>query len=201
MISKFDQIYSQNAWVYGSGEGSLPKHTRPYVAWLQAFLRKHRFQSIVDMGCGDWQFSQLIDWSGSSYKGFDVVGSVIDGNRAKYSSSAISFHHYSGNSDELPPADLLIVKDVLQHLSNKNIAAFLQNTHKYKYCLITNCVNPNGDTINADIEDGGFRYLELRLPPFSVDAEEVLTFTNSRPSIVALLTKPRWMKKVLLLKT
>jgi 2-polyprenyl-3-methyl-5-hydroxy-6-metoxy-1,4-benzoquinol methylase len=166
---------------------------------LQAFLRKHRFQSVVDMGCGDWQFSRLIDWSGISYQGFDVVSSVITSNRAQFSSSSVSFNLYSGNGDELPSADLLIVKDVLQHLSNKNIAAFLPNTRKYKYCLITNCVNPNGETTNTDIEDGGFRYLDLRLPPFSVDAEEVLSFANHRPSIVSLFTKPRWKKKVLLL--
>jgi hypothetical protein len=200
MTNNFDQIYSQNAWVYGSGEGSLPKQTRPYVKWLQAFLRKHHFQSVVDMGCGDWQFSRLIDWGGISYQGFDVVSSVIANNQARFTSSNVSFHLYSGNGDELPSGDLLIVKDVLQHLSNKNILAFLPNTRKYKYCLITNCVNPSGDTTNTDIEDGGFRYLDLRLPPFSVDAEEVLSFTNYKRPIVSLFTKSRWKKRVLLLQ-
>ena len=200
MTSKFDQIYSQNSWVYGSGEGSLPQHTRPYVKWLHAFLRSHRVQSVVDMGCGDWQFSRLVDWGGATYQGFDVVSSVIESDREQFSSTHVSFHLYSGDSDELPSADLLIVKDVLQHLSNEKIAAFLPNTRKYKFCLITNCVNPSGETINTDIEDGGFRYLDLRLPPFSLDAEEVLTFANHNPSILSLFAKPRWKKKVLLLQ-
>jgi hypothetical protein len=200
MKNEFERIYSNNEWLYGSGEGSLPKHTKKYIAMLGAFLRDHRIQTVVDMGCGDWQFSQFIDWSGITYQGFDIVSSVIDNNRARFATSDLSFHLYSGNSDELPPGDLLIAKDVVQHWSNSSISAFLPNTRKYKYCLITNCVNPQGRTINTDINDGGFRYLDLSLAPFEIAATELLSFTDYKPPLVSLFSKPRWRKKVLLVQ-
>lgn len=200
MKKQFEEIYSENKWLYGSGEGSQPQHTRPYVSFLQNFLQGNGIKSVVDMGCGDWQFSQLIDWTGIDYRGFDVVSSVIEANQKKISSSTTWFHLAAGDGNDLPAANLLIAKDALQHWSNDSIKAFLPNLKKYIYCLITNCVNPNGETTNDNIENGGFRYLDLRLPPFSIQAEELLSFTNNRGIIGSLLSKPRWLKKVLLIK-
>ena len=188
MKTRFEEIYSRDEWLYGSGEGSLPKHTKPYVSMLQIFLSEYRIRTVVDMGCGDWQFSKLVNWKGIAYQGFDIVQSVIAKNRDDFSSSNVGFHLYSGNSDELPQADLLIAKDVLQHWSNKSIEAFLPNTARYKYCLITNCINPNGKTTNTDIEDGGFRYLDLLSALLGVAAKELLTFTNHSPPLVSLFS-------------
>ena len=67
--TQFEEIYLKNKWLYGSGEGSLPEHTRGYVAVLQKFLREHCITTVVDMGCGDWQFSKLMDWSGITTMG------------------------------------------------------------------------------------------------------------------------------------
>ena len=194
----FGRIYNRNEWLYGSGEGSLPKHTKGYVAVLQNFFSEFHIESVVDMGCGDWQFSQFIDWNGIYYQGYDIVKSVIDCNKEKYSSNNIEFHLYSGIGNELPDADLLIAKDVLQHWSYKSIENFLPNLSRYKYCLITNCVNPIGETINYDIEDGEFRYLDLRLPPFNIDAQDIFSFTNKKQKLFSLFVKTRWLKKVLL---
>ena len=92
------------------------------------------------MGCGDWQFSRLIDWSGMTYDGFDVVDSVIAINSKKYALPNVRFHAYTGNPKELPSADLLIAKDVLQHLSNDAIGVFIAEMKKYKFVLLTNCI-------------------------------------------------------------
>src|SRR5215469_13142439 len=197
MKEQFEEIYSENKWLHGSGEGSQPHHTKSYVSFLQDFLGKNNIKSVVDMGCGDWQFSQFIDWKGIDYQGFDVVTSVIEANKKRFSSPGVRFNLAAGNGADLPVANLLIAKDVLQHWSNESVKAFLPNFKKYDYCLITNCVNPNGNTTNDNIENGGFRYLDLRLPPFAIQAEELFSFTNNRGIIGSLLSKPRWLKKVL----
>lgn len=199
--TQFEEIYLKNKWVYGSGEGSLPEHTRGYVKVLQKFLRQRCITTVVDVGCGDWQFSRLIDWSAVSYDGFDVVSSVIAENQKRFSSDRVKFHLYSGNPTELPTADLLIAKDVLQHLSHRGVKAFFPELKRYKYAIITNCVNPCGPTANADIEDGDFRYLDLRLPPFSIEADELFSFSNHRPIFPRLFSKPRWVKKVLVVQS
>ena len=35
----------------------------------QQFLKDNAIRSVVDAGCGDWEFSQAIDWTGIDYKG------------------------------------------------------------------------------------------------------------------------------------
>jgi SAM-dependent methyltransferase len=197
----FEDIYARNAWGRGSGVGSLPIHTRGYIRVLERFLQEHRIRTVVDLGCGDWQFSRLISWRDVIYTGYDLVRPIIERNTAEFSAEGITFHVFSGDFNDLPSADLLIAKDVLQHWSNESIVAFLPTLKKYKYSLITNCVNSSGPTTNVDIQNGKFRPLDLRLPPFKVAAEEIYSFSNYRPLWRRLFERPRWTKKVLLLKS
>lgn len=200
MSTRFETIYATNEWGHGSGEGSLPVHTAGYAAFLQSFVAQRKISSIVDMGCGDWQFSKNIDWGSARYHGFDVVPMVIERNSKEYSKPNVQFSLYSGDPSQLPAADLLIVKDVLQHLSTQRVLDFLPNLSRYRFCLLTNCVNPRGTTVNRDIADGDFRYLDLRLPPFNLKATEVYSFTNAMNPLRKLLRRPRWFKRVLLVE-
>ncbi len=199
MKEAFEAIYADNRWGFGSGEGSLPIHNGAYIETIQAFVREHRIQKVVDLGCGDWQFSKLIDWSGVEYHGFDIADSVISRNREAFGADNINFHYFGGDFGELPDADLLLVKDVLQHWSNDTVARFLPIANRFRYSIITNCVNPKGPTENKDIEDGEFRRLDIRLPPFNVAATELLRFTNKKPRVFSFLQRTRWEKRVLLL--
>ena len=196
----FETIYTQNIWGYGSGEGSLAVHVRPYVKFLEKFLARRRITSVVDFGCGDWQFSSAVRWNRIRYRGYDIVPGVIAANREHYGSATVSFHEIGTDYDALPAADLLIVKDVLQHWSDETVMKFLPVLSRFSFSLITNCVNPAGRTENLPIADGDFRYLDVRLHPFGVNAKEVLSFSNYRPFPKALLEKPRWVKKVLLVE-
>ena len=162
MKQRFERIYAHNDWGNGSGEGSLPIYAQPYAGFLQRFLRQHDIRSVVDFGCGDWQFSKTINWTGIEYKGYDIVTPVIDENRARYQTEHITFHEVSRGLEDLPGADLLLAKDVLQHWSDESVLAFLPVVSRYRYTLITNCVNPFGPTLNLPIEDAGFRYLDIR---------------------------------------
>ena len=201
MKEAFEAIYAENRWGCGSGEGSLPIHTGTYIETIQGFIREHEIQKVVDLGCGDWQFSKLIDWSGLEYHGFDIADSVIRQNREAFGADNINFHYFGGDFGELPAADLLLAKDVLQHWSNAAVERFLPIIDRFRYSIITNCVNPKGPTENKDIEDGGFRRLDIRLPPFNVRATEILRFTNKKPRFFSFLQRTRWEKRVLLLSS
>jgi SAM-dependent methyltransferase len=195
MRQRFEQIYATNEWGCGSGEGSLPVHTHTYARFLEAFIKKHCIKSVVDLGCGDWQFSRLLDWQGATYTGFDIVSSVVEDNQRRYARKNISFQLSTASYEELIPADLLLVKDVLQHWSNKSITDFLPILDRYPFALLTNCVNPHGETTNEEIQDGEFRYLDLRLSPFHLQAQCVFTFANAEATSEH---PPRWRKRVLL---
>lgn len=84
LSDEFNNIYKKNLWVNGSGTGSGLKVTRGYRKFLAKFFKKRQIKSVVDFGCGDWQFSKEIDWSGIDYKGFDVADYVLERNRQNY---------------------------------------------------------------------------------------------------------------------
>jgi SAM-dependent methyltransferase len=176
MRERFSEIYDQNEWGAGSGVGSHPLHSLEYSAFLQRFVHQNDVRGVVDFGCGDWQFSRYIDWSRVDYLGIDVVVKLIDRNRAAFGATNIKFELFD-SLDALPPADLLICKDVLQHLPNNTVANYLDVfRRKFKFMLVTNDIGPRG-YLNQDIEAGGWRTLQFDRPPFTESAAIVLQWT------------------------
>lgn len=196
MKKRFEEIYFTNEWLYGSGEGSLPANTIGYRRFLESFMKRFQVRSVIDLGCGDWQFSRLIDWSAVEYDGYEIVADLVTINNLRFGTPKTRFHVAPDDWSDLPSAQLLIVKDVLQHWSERSILEFLPHLRRFEHCLITNCVNPRGPTSNHDIPDGGFRWLDLRLPPFSCTAIEEYVFTSKDLSPGGL-GAPRWSKAVL----
>jgi len=119
----------------------------------------------LDFGCGAWQFSRFVRWGEVDHTGVDIVGPVIAANRERYGRPGVRFQLYSGDPFDLPPADLLIAKDVLQHWPNRDVSGFLSVIGRYPYALITNCVNPAGVTSNDDIPAGGSRFASTPRSP------------------------------------
>ncbi|MEA2824301.1 MAG: hypothetical protein QOF03_783 [Alphaproteobacteria bacterium] len=182
----FADIYRHATWgrndqgAGNSGPGSTLQSTLVYRTFLQAFLKDCDIRSVVDAGCGDWEFSQALDWNGIDYKGFDVVESAIAQNKQRFAKANIQF--FAGNVVELnlPPADLLICKHVLQHLPTKDVQKFLNQMPKYKHVLLTNSVN--SDTMsaaNGDIAVGSFRTLDPTAPPFNLPGTKVLAYFDA----------------------
>lgn len=198
-MSVFDNIYTTNSWGFGSGHGSLPSVTRVYRRFIEEFIINNSIGSVVDLGCGDWQFSKLIDWSNVRYLGLDIVPSIINTNQQKFGSKNVKFKLLSKPNDEIPKADLLLVKDVLQHLPNRNVHSFIKNTlPNYKYSLITNCSKPR-NTTNTNIKTGGFRPISLGAEPFNQRGCVVLRFAGRGSfSLQKKKTYPAWEKHVYL---
>lgn len=179
----FTQIYDDKVWGVGSagqgtsGGGSTMNATVAYRAFLQDFMKQHGVKTVVDAGCGDWEFSAAMDWTGIDYAGFDVVPSVIADDQKKYGAPNIKFQTADIVRTELPAADLLICKDVLQHLPTQDVLAFLAQLPRYKDALITDTVDKHTlGAENSDIQPGQFRLLDLTRPPYSVPALKVLTY-------------------------
>src|SRR6478609_5527238 len=120
----FDHIYKNNLWICGSGPGSTEENTRQYRWFLQNILKSNHIKSVLDIGCGDWQFSRHIDWTGIDYVGVDVSAMVLANTRT-FARPGIAFRELNAVTDQLPSADVLIAKDVLQHWSNSDILNFL----------------------------------------------------------------------------
>jgi hypothetical protein len=74
----FERVYATHEWGQGSGPGSSPANTIEYRAFVSRFIQANGVSSVTDLGCGDWQFSHLMDWSGLDYLGLDVVPQVVE---------------------------------------------------------------------------------------------------------------------------
>ena len=181
MEETFERIYELNAWEQGSGKGSLPSTTGMYRRCVEQLIRNDEVRVVLDIGCGDWQFSRLIDWSNVRYIGVDIVQSVVENNRLHFGGPNVTFIHGNILCMPLPEADLVLVKDVLQHWSNQTIWKFLSRFASYSMVLITNSTElaPRWGGFarpDIDIADGQVRPLDLRLPPFNLPCEEVLVY-------------------------
>jgi len=179
----FSNIYAKKIWGSNavgegrSGSGSTMESTVVYRAFLQNFMKKHRIASVVDAGCGDWESTQAIDWSGIDYRGYDIVQEVIAKNQKRFSAPNIMFFTADILSENLPEADLLICKHVLQHLPTRDVQKFLPKIQKYKYAIIVNSVERETmSASNRDIKLGEFRPLDLTVDPFFVESEKLLTY-------------------------
>jgi 2-polyprenyl-3-methyl-5-hydroxy-6-metoxy-1,4-benzoquinol methylase len=172
----FSKIYKEDLWHGGSGAGSEVENVKEYIDILQKYIDKPEIKTVLDLGCGDWQFSKFLDLSSVSYLGVDVVESVIESNSSLYSASNIEFINRDITTYEVPKVDLIICKDVLQHLCNKDVIDILVKIIKSsKFSLVTNDF-ASTDLVNRDINNGDYRCLDLSLSPFNLDVTTLLEF-------------------------
>jgi 2-polyprenyl-3-methyl-5-hydroxy-6-metoxy-1,4-benzoquinol methylase len=179
-VNIFEEIYEKDIWGFGSGHGSLHSVTKGYIEFLEQFMLNNGIKNVVDYGCGDWQFSKHINWDGINYHGFEVVESLVETNNQKYGQDNITFSKSPKTPAKLPAADLLLVKDVLQHLDKQEINDFIELAlPKFKYALITNNRIPE-NIQNMDVKTGEFRPLDLRKKPYNLKAAAVYSFGRDR---------------------
>lgn len=179
MEDAFTRAYKDGQWHNGSGSGSSAVNTRAYRALLQRYLHDNRVRSVLDIGCGDWQFSRLIDWRGIAYLGVDVVPELIIKNSIRFATSAIVFAtedvlQHEANGEQLPPFDLILVKDLLQHWPDAAIHE-LGRLLAGRRALLTYDLDTGP---HADIEPGGHRGLDLGTGPFLWPVREVLRYES-----------------------
>lgn len=172
----FSNIYATDFWTNGSGPGSAKEHTVEYREILQRYFNDTKYQTYVDLGCGDWQIMSLIKIpKEKTYTGYDIVKTVIDNNKKKFSKNNVSFYH-TREIDDIEAGDLLIVKDVLMHWPNKKVEYFIDHIlPKFKYALITEGDDPI--IKNKNINFGEWRPVDLTSSPFNAsDIEHIYTY-------------------------
>lgn len=156
----FTDIYARKMWGDGSGGGSAPDVARPYISFISDIILgatcMGRPFTVLDIGSGDGAIADEINWYNATYIGVDAA------------------YGFDALTDELPDADLVLCKEVLQHLSNEQAQALLDRTAHYPIRLFTNNCDP--EHMNEDIDTGGFRPVDLTLPPFNQPATTVLKY-------------------------
>ncbi len=167
----FNTTYSKNLWSdpeSKSGTGSNLKSTMQVRNHLQVLLSRLKIKSIGDLGCGDFNWMKETDLSGINYVGIDIVQDIIHENTLHYSSSYISFKTSNIIQDPIDKCDLIILRDVMVHLTFETCFHLLNNIikSKSKYLYVTTFLN---DRVNTDLVQNGhqWRSLSLQNAPFN----------------------------------
>lgn len=189
----FDANY-RAGWT--SGFGSFVSSTATYRCIIEAFIRLNDVHSVLDVGCGDWQFSKLIPWDdyNVSYLGLDVSPLIVEKNIATFGAERRQFKVIREPSEifGLGHFDLVICKDVLIHLPNNVTNEYLDVFAAVaRYALVTVDIFPSY-RVNEDISLGDYRAIDLRRPPFSRNSAVIAEYVNFTRDIF-------WVKHVHLL--
>lgn len=185
------QIYEANLWGkngddFYSGEGSHhPNIVVPYVKVVSSFLASFKNPiTICDLGCGDFNIgSQLLSFS-KEYFAVDIVPELIEHLKKQYPLKEVSFFCLDIAKDELPKADCVIVRQVLQHLSNKEIKEIVSKLYDYKYVILTEHLPIGKFEANKDIISGqGIRLkkksgLDITKSPFNFKFKKTVVLNN-----------------------
>jgi len=184
----FDQVYAKKMWQQGdalSGIGSEGEFADAYIDFVLEYAKKNELRSVLDGGCGDFSVGSRLAPHFETYMAADVSKIIVERNRGLYSTAKnVVFDVLDLTQNPLPSCDLILIRQVLQHLTNSQIGDILQNIERssWKKVLITEEVfdiagndQDNVDlpshTVRTRVSLGGGVFIDK--PPFSVSANRI----------------------------
>jgi SAM-dependent methyltransferase len=150
-----------------SGRGSSLRSTEAIRSELPALFAEFQIRSVVDAGCGDFNWFRDLELDLASYVGIEVVEDLARRNEERHGGPGRRFVSLDVIRDPLPRADLILCRDCLVHLKNRQVLAALRNFRRSRsgYLLATTFTGPHP---NRDAPLGGWRPLNLERPPFNL---------------------------------
>lgn len=169
----FENIYEKQLWNNGdnniplSGPGSSLENTKDISKVLNEFIYNNNCTSVLDLGCGDLTWiskTEFFNDNNIKYTGIDVVEELIISHSKNYSSNSFSCIDLV-NYIDISNVSLIIIRDVIFHLSNNDIVSIFNNIkNKFDFIAITSCKND----INTDLFDKWhFTEKNIHKPPFN----------------------------------
>jgi len=164
----FRALYQHGGWVHEdeqesrSGIGSSAAVATGLVERIEAAMKRLGAESLVDVGCGDWNWMKRATFS-FAYTGVDVVPEVIAENQ-QYVRPGVNFLVCDAIDGPIPVADVALCREVLFHLSFADaLAVFRHVKAATRYLIATTDLDIG---INSDIQTGDFRRINLLQRPF-----------------------------------
>ena len=208
----FGKVYKNNVWGGERGElcsgvGTYDGASKEYVDKVVQFISEHNISSITDIGCGDFYVGkQIVERSGKPYLGIDVAPNVISDHNQKHAGDKVRFMMLDASTDQVPESDLILIRQVLQHLSNEQISRVIRNAlARCRFLIVTEHIYTGpGLRYNIDkasgpdtrvYEDSG---VFLERWPFNIEIQETL-LECPQDSIVFGRNKPATLRTSLIL--
>lgn len=174
--SAFSRIYDTAYWgaEHLSGMGSTVEATAPVRAVIERVVREHDIRSMTDVACGDMVWMPLVldrlraAGHPVEFTGCDIVPSLVDQHALRFPD--LRFQQLDFVSERIPPADLIICREALQHLPVEDILDALVNfsASGARLLLTTIHLRRHGLRNHLNMRIGRCRDRNLLLPPFDL---------------------------------
>lgn len=134
----FTGIYKNNDWKNDesvSGQGSTLDATEGIRRELPKLFAKFHVKTLLDIPCGDMNWISKMPLEGIEYIGADIVPEIIHANKQR----GPNFYVLDITKDNLPKADMILVRDLLGHFSDADLKLAIDNIKRSgaKYLLAT----------------------------------------------------------------
>jgi hypothetical protein len=164
----FSRIHRENAWGDAesvSGPGSTRARTAAFIDDLVTALRELEVRALLDVACGDFNWTGPVADAVDRYIGVDIVPALIEANRVRHGGPRREFLLLDVTRDLLPAADAVLCRDCLVHFSFADAGVALANIRRSgaRYLIATTFVDRPD---NAEVRTGGWRTLNLEAAPF-----------------------------------
>jgi hypothetical protein len=171
LAERFSSIYETGVWLNNrttgscSGLGSELRSTAAIRQGLPELLRITNTHTLLDLGCGDFNWMKKVEYP-CRYIGADIVPDLIKLNNALHATEARTFEVLDATVDPLPPVDTVLCREVIFHLSFRDIRRLVENVRRSGASFLI-ATTDNSIRFNADVPSGDFRNLNLARRPFS----------------------------------
>jgi len=156
-----DQVYKMKLWggdtsEFYSGDGSHQSEIiNPYIDVISNFLSSFKEKLVIcDLGCGDFNVGKHFVALSEKYIAIDIVEDLIEYNKEKFKATNLEFKCLDIAKDNLPNADIVLLRQVLQHLSNAEVQSVVNKLDTYKYVILTEHLPIDDFEANKDIISG-----------------------------------------------
>lgn len=185
LSATFSRVYHSQQWGlpkpwqrgdarFFSGPGSHNSSiVKPYVTAVREFFKMRPGLDAVDLGCGDFNIGRQVRTRFRNYIACDIVSELTERNRRVFAAANVDFRCLNIVDDELPQGQVVFIRQVLQHLSNEQIAQVIAKLKGFDFLVLTEHLPSTTDFVpNLDhVAGSGLRLASnsgvvLTEPPF-----------------------------------
>lgn len=183
----FSRIYQKRVWTgddgYSSGTGSRTTSVvDPYLEAVTRWANANQSANLtaLDLGCGDFHVGGRVFHLFKKYIAADIVPVLIESHRKTHVAPNLEFQCVDAIDESLPQADVVFIRQVLQHLSNAQILKIIPKLSQFRHAIISEHLPAPSrlKSKNLDkVHGGGIRLgqasgIYLQDPPFLMRAVE-----------------------------
>jgi SAM-dependent methyltransferase len=165
-MNPWERIYQSNIWQGAeslSGPGSGAAATQPIVQPIVDLIERYRISSVLDVACGDGYWMPTLP----RYVGIDTSALAISSARQRHPERTYIVGDYV---DHDLYADMIIMRDVLQHCSISKAVELVEHARlRCTYLLASTFLGGSNTGITDTALLTGRAYTnDLQAPPFSL---------------------------------